>query len=184
MHPSESTPTESAQTKPTLVLQKKVCMIGSFAVGKTSLVSRYVHNRFSDKYLSTIGVKIDRKVLRLDDTEIQMMLWDLNGEDAFQRVRLSYLRGAHGYLLVADGTRRNTLETALKLSHQIVDAFGDLPRILTINKSDLKPEWEIKDKDLIPLRDAGWSIFKTSAKDTQSVDETFRHLASRMTQQT
>lgn len=176
MHLSEPTPTE-----PTLVLQKKVCMIGSFAVGKTSLVSRYVHNRFSDKYLSTIGVKIDRKVLRQGDTEIQMILWDLNGEDAFQRVRLSYLRGAHGYLLVADGTRRSTLETAMKLSRQIVDAFGDLPRILAINKSDLKPEWEIKDKDLNPLRDAGWAIFETSAKDAMSVDETFRHLASRMT---
>lgn len=175
MHISEPTPTE-----PTLVLQKKVCMIGSFAVGKTSLVSRYVHNRFSDKYLSTIGVKIDRKVLRLGDTEIQMMLWDLNGEDAFQRVRLSYLRGAHGYLLVADGTRRNTLETALKLSRQIVEAFGDLPRVIALNKSDLKAEWEIKDKDINPLRDAGWTLFETSAKETQSVDETFRHLAGRM----
>ena len=62
------------------MIQKKICMLGAFAVGKTSLVKRYVHSMFSDKYLSTVGVKIDKKVLHNGDSEVMLMLWDLYGD--------------------------------------------------------------------------------------------------------
>src|ERR1700675_4666549 len=90
------------------MLQKKVCMIGSFSVGKTSLIQRFVSSIFSDRYLTTVGVKIDKKVVRVDGEDVTLVLWDLYGEDEFQKMRMSYLRGASGYLLVADGTRRAT----------------------------------------------------------------------------
>ena len=80
---------------------KKICMLGSFAVGKTSLVSQFVSSIFSDKYLSTVGVKVDRKSVSVKGQDVTLMLWDLYGEDGFQRVQKSYLRGASGYLLVA-----------------------------------------------------------------------------------
>ena len=97
------------------MIQKKVCMLGAFAVGKTSLVARYVHSIFSDKYLTTIGVKIDKKPVSLLRGEMELILWDIYGEDEFQKVRMSYLQGASAYLLVADGTRRATLEVAASL---------------------------------------------------------------------
>jgi small GTP-binding protein len=76
------------------VVQRKVCMLGATSVGKSSLVRRFVESIFSEKYQATIGVKIDRKLVQVDDTQVSLLLWDLQGEDEFQRVRLSYLRGA------------------------------------------------------------------------------------------
>ena len=109
------------------MIQKKICMLGSFGVGKTSLVSRFVYSLFSEQYLSTIGVKIDRKSVVVDDAEVNLLLWDLHGDDEFQRVRASYLRGMSGYLLVADGTRAESLHVALDLQQLAKDTVGDVP---------------------------------------------------------
>ena len=80
------------------MLQKKVCMVGAFATGKTSLVARFVKGIYSDKYQTTVGVKIDKKRVETSDETINMMLWDIHGEDEFQMVRMSYLRGAAAYI--------------------------------------------------------------------------------------
>ena len=94
------------------MLQKKICLLGAFGVGKTSLVRRYVDTIFSDTYLTTVGVKIDKKVMTVGSEQMALILWDIAGEDAVSAVRVTYLRGAAGYLLVVDGTRPETLETA------------------------------------------------------------------------
>ncbi len=78
------------------MISKKVCLLGGFAVGKTSLVARFVHGVFSEKYLTTIGVKIDKRSMTVDDDELDLVIWDIYGEDDYQRVRMSYLRGASG----------------------------------------------------------------------------------------
>ncbi|RLC60203.1 MAG: GTP-binding protein, partial [Chloroflexota bacterium] len=94
-------------------IAKKVCLLGDLAVGKTSLVSRFVYNLFDDKYVSTIGVKVSRKTVIIpragDIVELTMMLWNLAGNEEFDRVRASYLRGAAGAVLVCDLTRPETL---------------------------------------------------------------------------
>lgn len=87
------------------MIQKKVCMLGAFAVGKTSLVERYVKSIFSEKYQTTVGVKIDKREVLVGATTVKLVLWDLHGEDRFQAVQASYLRGASGVLLVVDPTR-------------------------------------------------------------------------------
>jgi len=89
----------------TATLQKKICMLGAFSVGKTSLVKRYVDSVFSETYLTTVGVKIDKKVIDLSGRTVNLILWDLAGEDDINAFRMAYLRGAAGYVLVADGTR-------------------------------------------------------------------------------
>ena len=94
------------------MLQRKVCLLGAFAVGKTSLVARFVHSLFSERYHTTIGVKIDRKTVRVNGRDVNLMIWDLAGEDEFMSLRMSYLRGTDGCLLVIDGTRKDTLATA------------------------------------------------------------------------
>ena len=162
------------------MLQKKICMLGSYGVGKTSLVGRFVHSIFSEKYQSTIGVKIDRKQVSVDGRDVSMLLWDLHGDDEFQRVRASYLRGMSGYLLVVDSTRAETLDVAMDLHKLAVDTVGDLPFVLLINKSDLESERDVDEARIAELADQGWAIHRTSAKTGKLVNETFEMLAQRM----
>ena len=162
------------------MLQKKICMLGGFGVGKTSLVSRFVTSIFSDTYLTTIGVKIDKKTIAVDRHEMTLMLWDIYGQDEFQTVRDSYLRGASGYLLVADGTRHATLETAAALQQKAESVIGRVPFLLLLNKADLIGEWQVDEQALVKLVDRGWSVIKTSAKTGDAVEGAFTMLASRM----
>ena len=158
----------------------KVCMLGAFAVGKTSLVQRYVHSIFSDKYQTTLGVKIDKKNLQLDDRSMELILWDLAGEDEFINVRSSYLRGSAGGVLVADGTRAETLDIAFELKDKLFEEVGEVPVILIVKKLDLSDNWHIDRENLETLRVDGWQVIETSAKQSENVDLAFRLLAAKL----
>ena len=99
-------------------LKKKICMLGVYHVGKTSLVRSFVYSIFEDQYLSIVGVKIDKKQVEIEGQPMEFLLWDIAGEDDHFSVPLSYLRGASGYLLVIDGTRRATFDQALDLQQR------------------------------------------------------------------
>jgi len=160
------------------LLQKKVCMLGAFAVGKTSLVRRYVDSIFSEKYTTTIGVKIDKKIVELGEQELSLLLWDVYGEDSHQKVLPAYLRGMAGYLLVVDPTRPNTFKSALSLNRLVNDTLGPKPFILVMNKSDLKEEWECDEKEVQELVNVAIAVMETSAKTDSGVNEMFEALAS------
>jgi small GTP-binding protein len=162
------------------MLQKKICMLGSFSVGKTSLVRRFVESIFSDAYQTSIGVKIDKKVVRAGNEDVTLVLWDIHGEDVYQKIRMSYLRGMSGYLLVVDGTRRQTLEDALALNERVIQEAGKVPAILVINKSDLADKWEIDAMRESELTAAGWNVLRASAKTGDSVEEVFSKLTAAM----
>lgn len=162
------------------MLQKKICLLGASAVGKTSLIRRYVHGVFSEKYLTTIGVKIDKKTVDVADETLHLLIWDIYGEDRFQTVSTRYLRGAAGYFLVADGTRRKTLDEALALHHRAQEAVGTVPRLLLLNKADLDQAWAISDEQLDTLKAQDWTVRRTSAKTGTGVDEAFTTLAARL----
>lgn len=155
-------------------------MLGAYGVGKTSLVSRFVRSIFSEKYQTSVGVKIDKKTVRLGDKELSLILWDLVGEDDFIQVKMSYLRGSAGYLLVADGLRKATLEKAIELQQRTENEIGKLPFILLINKLDVMEQWEIKESDIESLSADGWQVVATSAKTGVRVEETFMSLAGQM----
>jgi GTPase SAR1 family protein len=108
------------------------------------------------------------------------MLWDIYGEDDFQKLRLSYLRGASGYLLVVDGTRRATLDKALQIHQSVETALGRVPTELMLNKCDLADDWEITPEIEQDLRGRGWIPRHSSAKSGEGVEEAFQSLASRM----
>jgi small GTP-binding protein len=163
-------------------LEKKICMMGAPGVGKTSLVRRFVDSVFSEKYLSTIGAKIDRKPVTVGDDQLNLMLWDLQGEERYESVRLQYLRGASGYILVADGTRSETLETAIGLQENAAGRAGDLPFILCLNKSDLWGQWAISAAQQEWLQEKGWTVLQTSARSGDSVEEAFHTLAGKIIQ--
>jgi small GTP-binding protein len=162
------------------MIQKKVCMLGAFAVGKTSLVSRFVRSLFSDKYHTTVGVKVDKKEVAVDGGPVDLLLWDLYGEDEFQKMRTSYLRGSAGYVLVVDGTRRETLDHAVVLQNRVEEAVGKIPFVVMANKADLTEKWEVDADALAELGNRGWPVFKTSAKTGAGVEEAFLDLARRM----
>jgi len=163
-----------------MMLQKKICMLGAFATGKTSLVMQFVHSIFTDKYYTTIGVKIDKKELTIGTQDVNLVLWDLAGEDEFLQVHMSYLRGSSGYLLVADGTRPATLDTARSLQKRVEAAIGYVPFVLMLNKSDLTAGWEVGEEALADLREKGWDIIITSARSGLGVEEAFVTLVKKI----
>src|SRR5260370_27915960 len=146
------------------MLQKKICMLGSFAVGKPSLVRRFVESIYSDVYQTTVGEKIDKKNVRVAEKEVSLVLWDIYGEDDYQKMRWTYLRGASGYLLVADGTRKATLEKAVSLEQKVREEVGVIPFVLVINKSDLIRAWQLDSALESQLAAPGWDILRSSAK--------------------
>jgi small GTP-binding protein len=162
------------------MLKKKIVMLGAFAVGKTSLVEQYVHSIFSEKYHTTIGVKIDQKIVELDGEHVTLLIWDIHGEDEFQKIKQSYLIGSSGYILVADGTRKHTLKTAEYLIDFAKSVTGETPFVMLINKSDLTDQWEIEDSDMEKFAAKGWDVKITSAKTGDHVEESFRLLTKNM----
>ncbi|MGE3956428.1 MAG: Rab family GTPase [Vicinamibacterales bacterium] len=162
------------------MLQKKICLLGAFATGKTSLVSRYVRSAFSEKYLTTVGVMIERRATSVGGEPVSLIIWDLHGEDEFQKVRASYLRGAAGLLLVVDGTRRDTLDKALALLEESRHAIGPVPAVVALSKSDLSDLWELDDGALARVAAAGCRSMVTSAKTGAGVEEAFAVLLREM----
>lgn len=158
--------------------QKKICMLGAFSVGKTSLVKRFVSSLFDEKYLTTVGVKIDKKVMQHDQQDVMLMLWDLAGEDAYNNIQASYLRGAAGCIVVIDGTRPNTLEVGLKLTELITTGAGDVPIVFALNKADIKEQWLLSDLQLQTL--SAYPTLETSAKLGTNVDDMFQRLVTEM----
>jgi small GTP-binding protein len=159
------------------MIQKKICMVGVYGTGKTSLVQRYVHSLFSANYHSTVGVKIDRKTVQLAETTVNLLLWDIEGRTADQEIPASYLRGAHAVLYVADGTRRETFDQLFELRELAHAAAGTVPAIVALNKADLKEQWVLSPGDSSKLVSAGFHVLTTSAKTGEGVDDAFRWLA-------
>jgi len=159
-------------------LAHKVCLLGDFGVGKTSLVSRFVRNTFSDKYLTTVGVKVDSKEVALDERgPVRLVVWDIAGKSALDALNMSYLRGASGLLLVADGTREPTMRTAIDLLLQSRSQLPDAHAVLLVNKLDLVERWEVAPSTLAELRKT-LAVIETSALSGDGVEQAFAELAS------
>jgi small GTP-binding protein len=155
-------------------------MLGAFAVGKTALVQQYVHSIFSDRYLSTVGVKISKIEVKVGDVENCLVLWDLEGKDFYTEVNIAYLRGAMGYFLVVDGTRRETLDIAMDLRAKVIELVGEIPHIVLLNKCDIEEHWELTEDDINAVKQKGITVLKTSAKTGVSVKEAFTLLTEAM----
>jgi small GTP-binding protein len=155
-------------------------MIGAFAVGKTALVEQYVRSMFSNRYLSTVGVKISKKECRVGDRDVNLVLWDMEGKDEYNEINVAYLRGAMGFFIVADGTRKDTLNTALIIRLLAMDIAGSMPHYLLLNKADLLPAWQVTEEDIAHLELQGVQVLKTSAKTGEGGELAFSSLAEAM----
>lgn len=169
------------------MISKKICMVGDFGVGKTSLIRRFVDRQFSDQYLSTVGVKISRKPLELEKVKqqekqnIQLLIWDLEGHTKFKAIAPSYLQGSSGAIIVADVSRTETLERIPEHIQLFSSVNPKGSMIVALNKSDLIDQEKLtKLIQIVQLKEELQQvsgIYQTSAKTGLYVDEIFQQLA-------
>jgi small GTP-binding protein len=170
-------------SKPVRKLNKKVCLLGDFSVGKTSLVRRFVEGRFDERYLSTIGVKVDRKAMELETdggtVALTLMLWDLAGGPDIGPVVPSYYRGAAGAVIACDLTRPETVAGTSNYAEGIMKANPRAFVVMAANKVDLVEERRVTDEELAAkAAEHGARLFLTSAKTGEQVEAMFEHLGT------
>jgi small GTP-binding protein len=172
-------------------LKSKVCLVGEVAVGKSSLIARYVTDRFDPRYIMTIGTKVVKKSVdvhvdaRDTDVSVEMTIWDIMGEKGFrQLLKEAYFYGANGILAVCDLTRRSTLEDLDDWADHILRVVGDVPMIVAVNKADLADDAKFAENEVSTFLSAyGASYVYTSAKTGQNVEQAFGSLARAMVHQ-
>ncbi len=152
---------------------RKIVMLGNPGVGKTSLVRKFVHDMFDDKYLSTLGAKPTKKLIKVGDDNLTMMIWDLAGQNF--NLHPAYYAGAKGALLICDLTRKETAEALVNWYASLIERAGDIPVRVLANKSDLDGDF-----DMGRLEEMGFKSMKTSAKTGDNVDMAFQELAELM----
>jgi len=169
-------------------MKAKVCLVGEAAVGKTSLVRRFVVDEFDDRYVTTLGAKVSKKEMELDVGErrvhLDMIVWDIMGEKGVRDLlKDAYFSGAQGVLAVCDVTRYSTLKELDEWVPSVFRVAGELPVVFAVNKIDLKDEVLLLygEKEIaLHARafDAPW--FHTSAKTGENVEAVFRTLGERL----
>ncbi|MEM4728794.1 MAG: Rab family GTPase [Thermoplasmata archaeon] len=164
------------------VLVKKVCVLGDPAVGKTSLVSRFVTRQFGEEYVSTIGASVCEKSVRVGDGPatpvVRLVLWDIAGQCQFTSVTPGFYRGAEGALLVCDLTRRETLRNLFQWDHRLRRTASPRAVLVLFNKSDLSAEWEVSREEAEAVAGRlGCPHLFTSARTGENVEEAFTELA-------
>jgi len=162
-------------------LQRKVCLLGDFAVGKTSLMRRFVYDLFNEKYITTIGVKVSLKSVAVprdgEAVELTLMLWDLGGSEEFDQVRASYLRGAAGAILVCDLTRPDTLANLPQYANQLLSLNPEARLVVAANKLDLSDQHQLSSTQVAEAAGKlNAPFYLTSAKVGTEVETLFRYL--------
>lgn len=151
--------------------RSKIILVGTVGVGKTSLIRRFVYQLFSDTYLSTIGVRVDKKTIIVDSKKVHLMVWDLAGEIISNKAYSSYLRGSQGILGVFDVTRPNSYVELQDIMLSITKENPKLNKIIVGNKVDLL-------SDPNSCVEKYETNFCTSAKTGKNVDLIFEEMAN------
>ncbi|MGF1590908.1 MAG: Rab family GTPase [Pleurocapsa sp.] len=166
------------------IITKKICLLGDFNVGKTSLIRRFIDNQFSDQYLSTVGVKVSRKSVKIKTDlnlhQINLLIWDVEGNTKFKSITPSYLKGASGSIIVADLTRSGTLANLKQHIKLFLDVNPQGAIMIALNKADLIPPEKLS-KLIENYSSYSYQqilgIYATSAKTGAKVADIFERLA-------
>lgn len=148
----------------------KVVLTGSYGVGKTSLFHQFVSKKFNDEYMTTIGVKVDKKIIHLNGQSVSILLWDIAGEQNQEKVPSSYFLGASTIIYVIDLTRPSTYKNLDKNLKILKTIIPDVQFKIVANKKDLLKEQEIQ--KIIQNLDYPIDL-TTSAKTGENVEELF-----------
>lgn len=163
----------------------KICLIGATAVGKTSLIRRFVVDDFDDKYMTTLGTKVSKKAVAVTvpgvpaPVAVDLAIWDIMGQHSLMELlKDAYFNGAHGILAVADLTRRSTLDDLYSWVRSVERVAGPVPRVVAVNKSDLEDRAAFGPADVAASTSAaGCPVVFTSAKTGEHVEDAFHALA-------
>ena len=162
----------------------KLVLLGDQAVGKTSLVLRYVNNSFSEHYISTIGADFLIKDLELFGAPVRLMIWDLGGQQQWEAIRARYMQGSDGCILIYDVSRKTDIEYYFhKWKKEVEDFIGPTtPLIFVGNKIDLNPQVNLKKAAKI-ASDNSTHYIETSAKTGDRVESMFQRLTADIVKQ-
>ena len=159
-------------------ISKKIAILGSHAVGKTSLISRFVEQKFPEKYLTTIGLKVDKKTVELEDHTVDLVIWDIAGQDEMASIPHYYLNGCSGYIFVVDIKRPSTYKNIQAQLGMLRGILRDAEVVIAANKVDLIESEEEQNAFFESI--AVKPDFCTSAKTGEQVDELFHLLTRKM----
>jgi len=157
----------------------KLCLLGDGAVGKTSLVRRFVFDVFDDKYLMSFGTKVVKKEIKVDDVELDMMIWDILGQRTQDALHAAYYRGATGALAVCDFTRPDTMKNLKSWLGNFRSVVGNMPVIILGNKSDLEKRFTLSQLEEYS-KSVGCDVIETSAKTGLNVEHAFIELGKKL----
>ncbi|MDB4286320.1 GTP-binding protein, partial [bacterium] len=156
---------------------KKIALLGSHAVGKTSLISQFIYQKFPESYLTTIGLKVDKKTIEIDGYRVDLVIWDIAGQENASNVPHYYLKGCSGIIYVVDLTRPSTYSTLESQLVMLRGMVGDAEIEIAANKKDLLNEEELeKALEEMPIQ----PTIVTSAKLGENVEEMFITLAKQL----
>lgn len=164
-------------------IKAKVCLVGDVAVGKSSLIKRFVLDSFDDRYVATIGTKVTKKTVPITwegaPADLDMMVWDIMGEKGFRALlRDAYFEGAHGVLAVCDLTRKETFYDLNNWVQMVRKQTGDIPLVFLGNKADLTERVVVTPAELGRMGEIlNAKVFLTSAKSGENVNDAFAALA-------
>ena len=160
-------------------IQKKMVLMGNFSVGKTSLIRRYVDNSFSDKYLTTIGVKISKKIIEDEERSLMLLIWDIEGAlDTVKRVNKTYLKGASGAIIVVDIESADMIDNIKMHLNDLYSINSDIPFVVAINKIDMDESFRQDLDEIRSLYPQMVSSHYTSAKSGLNVEKLFEQIAA------
>ncbi len=157
----------------------KLCLLGDGAVGKTSLVRRFVFDVFDDKYIMSFGTKVSKKELKVGDAQLDLMIWDILGQRTQEALHAAYYRGSAGALAVCDFTRPETMKNIRSWLGSFRSVAGDMPVLILGNKSDLEKKFTLA--ELREFGEAvGCEVLETSAKTGQNVELAFAAMGKKL----
>lgn len=159
----------------------KICLLGEAKVGKTTLVYRFIENKFRTDFRSTLGVNLLKKTVKIGDATVVTQIWDLGGQEPFKKLRKLYLEGAEGALLLFDVTNQQSFIKLGEWISSFREVHGNKPVVLIGNKIDLKENIIIDQSQAERYAsENNMSLILTSAKTGENVEESFVDLLKRI----
>ncbi|NHI91422.1 MAG: GTP-binding protein [Candidatus Lokiarchaeota archaeon] len=161
------------------VIRYKMILFGNQGVGKTSLVERFINDKFEENYISTLGYTVYEKQFTFQNTIISLMIYDIGGQEKFRDLRKKYAEGADAAFIVYDITDSHSFQMVEDWKYDLYQFAGEIPFVIIGNKKDLEANRQV-DLEIAQLSSnelGADDFFETSAKTGEEVNSAFKKLA-------
>ena len=162
----------------------KVVLVGDYGVGKSTSIHRFVEDKFRANYVPTLGVQVSKKSFEINEHSVELMIWDLAGQDRYLMIRQRFYTGAQGILMLYDITRKSSLDNINRWYKEVIKHTGPIPIILIGNKIDLEDKREVFEEDVNGIIQENKidvkSRIETSAKEGFKTEEAFLLLVNHL----